>query len=328
MQKILLTMLIFTMLTLSACGKTEAPYITSEVIKESSQADESISNIQDADTALSNKLTYTNLDSESSIGEVRDILIKAGIQTEYVDTVLDWATDYNNSMRECSSFSLVGDFVTTDGTTVDYGEYYPMSTEWYRRNNRNYPDVLCRVVAFELMQDNISVSEVIAKDSFNCWDENTSWLYTDGDILFGREAESYEPYPLIDWNDDIIADYFTLFDPTPISEGCSEQEMFQIIQEKWNKHGVSFTENSFSLITFWTQSYNIICVSHAAVLVETDRGYLLFEKTNPMSPYAATIFSTTDEVKQYLYDMMELDCSRYNSKVGTYIILQNDKLFS
>ena len=343
MKKIVCIFALLVVLICSACGKTEVPDITSEDIQEvpdiisediqeSNQPNEGISNIQDADVAFSDKLTYTNLDSESSISEVRDILTKAGIYTRYVDTVLDWVTDYNDCMRGCSSFSLVGDFVTIDGTTVDYGDYSPMSTEWYKRNNRNYHDVLCRIVAFELIQDNLSISEVIAKENFDCWDENTAWLYTDGDILFGREAvegehKAYDPFPLIDWSDDIVANYFTLFNPTHIPEECSEQEMFQAIQEKWSEKGISFKENAFSLITFWTQSGDRICASHAAVLIESDNGYLLFEKTNPESPYAATKFSSTDEVKQYLYNMMDLEYKKYDSQIGTYIILQNDKLF-
>lgn len=314
------------MLTCSACGKTEVP-ITSENVQESSQTDGSISDNQDADIPLSDKLTYTNLDSESSVSEVQDIMTKAGIQTRYIDTVLEWAADYNNCMRECSSFSLEGDFVTIDGTMVDYGEYYPKYTEWYKRNDRNYPDVLCRIAAFELVQDNISVSEAIAKENFDCWDENTAWLYTDGDILFGREGEDYDPFPLIDWNDDIIASYFTLFDPINVQWEYSKQEMFQAIQEKWSKQGISFKENDFSLITFWTQSDDKMCVSHAAVLIETNNSYLLFEKTNPLSPYAATKFSSTDDVKQYLYNMVNLDYLRFDSQIGAYIILWNNRLF-
>lgn len=319
-------------LTCSACGKTEVPYTASENIQEDSQTNENIPNIQETDASRSAELTYSNLDSESSVHEVRDILTNAGIQTKYVDTVLDWVTDYNNCMRECSSFSLVGDFTTIDGTTVDYGDYPSMSTEWYKRNHRNYHDVLCRIVAFELVQDNISIGEVIPKENFDCWDENSAWLFTDGDILYGREAvegehKEYVPFPLITWDEDIIANYFTLFNPIHISEGCSEQEMFQAIQAKWIEQEISFTENDISLITFWTQSGDRICASHAAVLVERDNGYLLFEKTNPESPYAATIFSSTDEVKQYLYEMVNLDYVRYDSQIGTYIILQNDKIF-
>ena len=228
----------------SACGNTEVPFPT-EDHQESSQASDEVPSSQNIDVVLKDKLTYSNLDSELSINEVQDILIKAGIQTNHVDTVLSWAKDYNNSMRECPSFSLVGDFITIDEMTVDYGEYYAMSTQWYKRNNRNYRDVVCRIVAYELNQDNISVGDVIKEENFDCWDENTAWLYTDGDILFGQEAvegehKAYVPFPLIDWSKDMQAEYFTLFDPIYITEQCSEQEMFQAIQEKWNEQEIFF----------------------------------------------------------------------------------------
>lgn len=306
MKRVVLLVIVTAVLACSACQKAE-------------------------DTFPAGPLTYTNLDSEASVREVRDILLKAGIQTEYVDTVFRWVTDYNDCMRECPSFSLVGNFAAMEGMVVDYGEYAPMSNEWYKRNHRNYHDVLCRIVAFELNQDAISVGERLAKEQFDCWDENMSWLATDGDILFGREAvegehKAYVPFPLIDWSEETQADYFTLFDPIAVAADCSEQEMLQAIQEKWQEQRISFAETGCSLLTFWTQSGERLCVSHAAALIEMENGYLLFEKTNPESPYAATRFSSADEVKQYLYNMMELDYARYDSRVGTYVILQNDEL--
>ena len=62
-------------------------------------------------------------------------------------------------------------------------------------------------------------------------------------------------------------------------------------------------------------------------MIETDNGYLLFEKTNTESPYAATKFSSTDQLKQYLYEMMNLNYVKYDSQMGTYVILQNDRIF-
>ncbi len=330
MKKTAFLCVLLILMFCSACGNTEAPF-TTEDTQESSRAGDEVPSNQNIDVVVQDKLTYSNLDSELSMNEVRDILLKSGIPTNHVDTVLNWVTDYNNSMRECPSFSLVGDFVTIDEMAVDYGEYYDMSTEWYKRNRRNYHDVVCRIAAYELNQDNISIGNVLKKENFDCWDENTAWLYTDGDILFGREAvegehKAYVPFPLIDWSQDIQAAYFTLFNPVHITEQCSEQEMLQAIQEKWNEQEISFKDSAFSFITFWTQSGDRICASHAATLIETENGYLLFEKTNPESPYSAAKFSSTDEVKQYLYNMMNLDYSKYNEQIGTYIILQNDKL--
>ncbi len=277
MRKIACLCVSLILLLCSACGNTEVPFATTEDNQGNSQVNDDVPSISNADIIPQDKLTYSNLDSESSMSEVRDILTKAGIQTNHVDTVLGWATDYNDTMRECPSFSLVGDFITIDETTVDYGEYSPMSTQWYKRNNRNYHDVVCRIVAYELNQENISVGSVIKEENFDCWDENTAWLYTDGEILFGREAvegeqKAYVPFPLIDWNKDMQAEYFTLFNPIHITEQCSEQEMLQAIQEKWNEQEISFKESAFSFITFWTQSGDRICASHAATLIETDNG--------------------------------------------------------
>lgn len=332
LKKIICLCTLWMVLFCSACGNSEVPFTQTNGNQESNETSDKVSDIQNVDTVPQNKLTYSNLDSELSMSEVRDILTKAGIQTDYVDTVLGWVTDYNDSMRECPSFSLVGDFITIDEMTVDYGEYFPMSTHWYKYNNRNYHDVVCRIAAYELNRDNISAGKVIEEENFDCWDENTAWLYTDGDILFGREAvegehKAYVPFPLIDWSKDVQAEYFTLFNPIHVTGQCSEQEMFQAVQERWKEQEISFKENAFSLITFWTQSGDRICASHAAVLIETDYGYLLFEKTNPESPYAASKFSSANDVKQYLYNMMDLDYARYHDKIGTYIIMQNDRLF-
>lgn len=50
------------------------------------------------------------------------------------------------------------------------------------------------------------------------------------------------------------------------------------------------------------------------------------KKANPEAPYMATKFSSTDEVKRYLYNMMNLDYTRYNEQMGAYAILQNNRL--
>lgn len=123
----------------SACGNTEAPF-TTEDTQESSRAGDEVPGNEKIDAVPQNQLTYSNLDSELSMNEVRDILL-------------------------------------------------------------------------------------------DCWDENTAWLYTDGDILFGREDVEGGEH---------------------ITEQCSEQEMLQAIQEKWNEQKISFKDSAFSLITFWT----------------------------------------------------------------------------
>ena len=311
MKRVLCAVLALALLACPGCGASERPA---------------------GKTGGGASFVYSNLDSEAARDEVRDCLTGAGVREESVDAVLGWAADYNDCMRECEAFSLAGDFAPMKGTTVDYGEYYPMMTEWYRKRQREYADILCRVAAFALTRDIISVEKALEKEEFDCWDEEKSWLFSDGDIFFGREAVegehgAFPPSPLVaGWDEDTAAAYFTLFDPLPAEREYSEAEMVQAIQDRWKERGISFREGSYSLVTFWRQNGGRMAVSHAAVLAEAGEGYLLFEKTNPLSPYAATKFSSADEVKRYLYDMMALDCARYDSQVGPCVILQNNRL--
>ena len=78
-------------------------------------------------------LTYTNLNSKSSIDEVKSSLKTSEIRSEYADRVLEWVADYNNCMRNCDEFSLTGDFITVSAKAIDYGDYSKMSREWFRR---------------------------------------------------------------------------------------------------------------------------------------------------------------------------------------------------
>lgn len=67
----------------SSCGNTEIPF-TTEDHQEGSQVSDEVPGDQKIDAVLQDKLTYSNLDSESSMSEVRDILTKAGIQTSFI----------------------------------------------------------------------------------------------------------------------------------------------------------------------------------------------------------------------------------------------------
>lgn len=333
MKKILILFaaaILFILTAFSGCVNSEEQY---QAMIGTSLADGETTVIASGtvnEKIVSDSLTYTNLNSDASVKEVKEILTKANIPSKSIDTVFDWIADFNAAMKNCPSFTLIGDFTTIDKNTVDYGDYYPMSTEWYKNAGKDYDDILCRIAAFELNRENISVKNRILKENFDCWDENDSWLFSDGTIIFGEETAAgrirYRPHPLLNWEDDVISDYFTLFDPVEIIGGCGEREMFEAIKEYWNGKGVSFGEEKYSLITLWTQYKDVTAVSHAAVLIETDNGYLLFEKTNPQSPYSAARFSSIDDIKRYLYDMLELDYSKYDLDIGTYIILKNDEL--
>ena len=72
-----------------------------------------------------------------------------------------------------------------------------MSVEWYKNNKRNYHDILCRIAAYELVQDNISIDKVISKENFDCWDSDTDFLPFPQAIFlyFYKQNKTAKPMP-------------------------------------------------------------------------------------------------------------------------------------
>lgn len=277
-------------------------------------------------------LIYSNLNSETSMNEIKSIFKDSGIENKCIDNVLVWVNDYNSVMKNCESFSLVGDFTTIQDKTIYYSDYPTISREWFRKNNRDYFDVLYRIVAFELNKGNITVNKTLSREKFACWNEDESWLYSDGVAIFGREAVKGEyskskPFPMLDWNYEDIERYFTLFNPIEVKDDCTEEDMSKAINNRFEEYGISFKENSYSLIGIWTHSGNQIAMSHAATLFEVKNGFMLFEKVNPIEPYVAVKFSNANEIKTYLYERVKLEDAEYGDEItDKYVITRNNKI--
>lgn len=276
--------------------------------------------------------SYTNLAGQAAAEETQKLLEQAGIPAGDIQQVLEWAADFNSCMADCPGLSLAGDFTAQQGFTVDYGDETARNRHWYKTKGRRYPDILCRATAFALCQDKIAVESPLEQPDFDCWDPQNGWLISDGEIIFGRQAAEGQsplsPYPLLNWDQQTIARYFTLFHPVPCSRQAGPGEMVQAVQRAWRQRGISFAEKPYSLLTFWRQNGDSLCVAHAALLAETAEGYLLFEKTNPESPYSAGKFSSLSAISQYLVEMMELDLNKYGVPMGPYLILQDTALLA
>ena len=89
--------------------------------------------VKEKQIILKDKLIYTNLNSKPAIDEVRLALRQSGIKDEYINNVFEWVADYNTCMKDCKEFSLVGDFTTVSAKAIDYGDWYKMSKEWFKK---------------------------------------------------------------------------------------------------------------------------------------------------------------------------------------------------
>lgn len=284
--------------------------------EEKPETNQNTSFKEDTQAATDGTLTYSNLVGERVQNEVEKVLLSADISEKHVENLLLWINDFNECMKDCESYELVDEFVTREIPVVDYGEYPPMSTMWFKTNHRDYGDILCRIAAFELMQETLSVGNSIAREKWECY-QDTQWLYSDWDAISGN--------PLIQYDDNDQSKYFTLFNPVMITPDCSADEMYSAISGEWKNREISFADSRASLITIWIQYENQTAAAHAGVLVESDEGLLFIEKTNPQAPWQATKFFSTDQVKKYMYESIHIEDVRYHDETGTYLVMQNDK---
>lgn len=270
------------------------------------------------DANTENTLVYTNLACAGVQEYIKQILISSGIPENRAEKMFQWVNDYNECMGGCENFELKDEFTAVSVPAVDYGDYYPMSTLWFKTNKRDYGDILCRLAAFELMADGITAKNAVDESRYECYSD-TQWLYSDYDAIYNN--------PLVDFRDSEIEKYFTLYAPIEIKKGSTEQEMYDSISEEWAKRGIAFDSNiKCSLITIWLQSDELTAAGHAAVLAEYEDELLLFEKTNPQSPYQVTKFSDLEQVKRYMYESIHQDYAKYGLETGTYIVMCNEKL--
>ena len=221
-------------------GKTEILLSGSVEKKETKQNEGNSVNADTEKRYPDGTLTCSNLTGETVRNEVKEILSAAGISESRIEKVFEWIKDFNSCMGSCENFDLKDDFVSVSAYAIDYGDYYPMSTMWFKTNRRDYGDILCRLAAYELLKDFISVSNPLDESEWECYSD-TQWLYSDYDAICNN--------PLVDFGESEMEKYFSLYSPIEIKTECSEQEMNESIIKAWGKRGISFEESKCSLIT-------------------------------------------------------------------------------
>jgi len=265
-------------------------------------------------------LFYTNLVGDEVQNTVRHILHDAGADEESIIDLIKWVNQYNTVMKELDSMPLISEFTQIDVNFVFYDlQNVTVGIRWAAVG---YRDILCRTLAFHLLRPFIVIQNQLpevewyvvsaSKDDFS-----KSTLL--GDLMV------FQDNPNVDWSQDEISRYFTLFNPVILHENATEAEMHEALITMWAERGVTFTEDKLSLVSIWrVNEYNEFANAHAAVLVEFDGKLLLVEKTNPYFPYQALFFNNILEVRSYLVD--QLDSSYVTGDTDTYLVMRNDKI--
>lgn len=269
---------------------------------------------------------YTNMASETAQSETRTRMERAGIGIEQINRLMDWIDQYNEIMENITP--LQGDYIETD--TSSRPDYATLYSTWWK--DRDYYDILCRHVAFELLRDVINIDKPLTDDLWDTapaiFDEKDNelivideggWLQSDMDVV--KDGHFFN------WEQETTKGYYTLYNPVPVKENTRTADWAEEIKNAWKNYGVTFQASKLSLITVWILDgqTNRLCIAHAGVLIEDSDGLLFLEKTDPLYPYQASTYQDIEDFASSLLLARDAAYAEYDEQNVQMLIMRNNE---
>ena len=234
----------------------------------------------------SSSVTYSNLVDEKTRNEVADLMIQNKLLKKDVKKVMDWVNEFNSISKE---YSYKKGFVRLPKGGVNYDTLYLDDTA----KSYAYLNWLnCRLTAFSLIQNVVETS----KDE----DSNDTWLMFDVEAL--NTVKQFKT------SEEKKKDFITLFHSIDVSnEDTLEKQEDKIVETLKSRH-IQLKTDTISIVSVYLHvpEENTRFVGHTGLLVNTENGYLYFEKYSNIAPFQATKFQNKKQVKEYLLSRPDL----------------------
>ena len=273
------------LLTLVACSQTQK---TSDSTAETSVT-------QSQSNQVSWKATYSNLNNQPSVEEVRKALA-AHLDKDSVDAFFNLVNDYNTTV---GSVGLTGDFSTFTKTDYDVEK---ISNLWTPKKG-DFVGTNCRINSYCLLKNSIEIPKLEKDDSL---------LFVDNDAIdkgkvFG--AEDKDAF-------DILFSRVKTEATTDVKVHATKMEKF-LSQFKFNENA-----RMLSVVVHDDLDGQSLFIGHVGILVPSEDGYLFVEKLTFEEPYQAIKFATKEDCYKYLD-------TKYENYTGEGLakpfIMDNDK---
>lgn len=257
----------------------------------------------------SNEITYSNLVGSNDINKLSNLFINNGVDKTNVEKIMSSVKYYNttigsNLLTTNGKIDLSAPIPAYDSVAID---------DMWLKNNEAFIGYNCRLTAFELMKDFITVNDTSKS--------NPASLFMDEDALFNSTDEYL--------TDEELAKFEALYSTINTTSSTDTNEQYEIQRKYWDGIGVRFSNNEgISLISVYIHNHfsedeNELIIGHTGVLIGADNGYYFFEKLSFQLPYQLIRFNTKDELKRYLMSAYDTDTTGESAKP---FILENDKL--
>ena len=273
------------LLTLVACSQTQK---TSDSTAETSVT-------QSQSNQVSWKATYSNLNNQLSVEEVRKALA-AHLDKDSVDAFFNLVNDYNATV---GSVGLTGDFSTFTKTDYDVEK---ISNLWTPKKG-DFVGTNCRINSYCLLKNSIEIPKLEKDDSL---------LFVDNDAIdkgkvFGAEDKNAF---------DILFSRVKTEATTDVKVHAAKMEQF-LSQFKFNENA-----RMLSVVVHDDLDGQSLFIGHVGILVPSEDGYLFVEKLTFEEPYQAIKFAT----KEACYKYLDTKYENYTGEgLAKPFIMDNDK---
>ena len=273
------------LLTLVACSQTQK---TSDSTAETSVT-------QSQSNQVSWKATYSNLNNQPSVEEVRKALA-AHLDQESVDAFFNLVNDYNATV---GSVDLTGDFSTFTKTDYDVEK---ISNLWAPKKG-DFVGTNCRINSYCLLKNSIEIPKLEKDDSL---------LFVDNDAIDKGKVFNAEDKDAFD----ILFSRVKTEATTDVKVHAAKMEQF-LSQFKFNENA-----RMLSVVVHDDLDGQSLFIGHVGILVPSEDGYLFVEKLTFEEPYQAIKFATKEDCYKYLD-------TKYENYTGEGLakpfIMDNDK---
>ena len=250
---------------------------------------------QSQSNQVSWKATYSNLNNQPSVEEVRKALV-AYLDKDSVDAFFNLVNDYNATV---GSVGLTGDFSTFTKTDYDVEK---ISNLWTPKKG-DFVATNCRINSYCLLKNSIEIPKLEKDDSL---------LFVDNDAIdkgkvFGEEDKDAF---------DILFSRVKTEATTDVKVHAAKMEQF-LSQFKFNENA-----RMLSVVVHDDLDGQSLFIGHVGILVPSEDGYLFVEKLTFEEPYQAIKFATKEDCYKYLD-------TKYENYTGEGLakpfIMDNDK---
>lgn len=265
----------------------------------------------DINKKTNKEISFSNIIEKKEVDLLSTLFKESNISQKNGDKILSSINDYNDTIGV--------DLLNKNGI-IDLSSAIPQYDDvkidemWLKKNDM-FIGYNCRITAFQLMKDFITVEDISKS--------NESSIFMDLDAL-NYSKDNY-------FSKDEMNKFKAIYSTIETTSSKDFNEQFKIQKDYWDSIGVKFNENNkMSLISVYLHNHfseneNELIIGHTGILFNTEDGYIFFEKLSFQLPYQMIRFNSKKELKQYLMSSYDIDTTGECSKP---FILENNHLLN